>query len=291
MQSPALLAGIAALAGRYDGFILDLWGVLHDGQHPYPGVVDCLQRLKADGKRLVVLSNAPRRVEQAVHRMAEIGVPPGLFDGVMTSGEDAWRHLKTREEAWYAKLGRACFHLGPLRDKGMLEDQDIEVVTDIERAQFVLCTGADSDDDKVETYAALLGRARERRLPMICANPDLVVVHRGRLAICAGSLAQHYETIGGDVRWHGKPHRPIYERAFAMLGVADRRRIVAVGDSFRTDMAGAQAAGIDGLFVAGGIHGEELGAAPGEHPAPERLTRLIADSGIRPVAVVPSFVW
>jgi HAD superfamily hydrolase (TIGR01459 family) len=291
MPPPPALPGIAQLAGRYDGFILDLWGVLHDGQHPYPGVVDCLRRLKAAGKRLVVLSNAPRRVAQAVQRMAEIGVPPGLFDGVVTSGEDAWHHLKTRSDPWYAALGRACFHLGPLRDKGMLEGQDIDAVGDIGRAQFVLCTGPESDDDAVETYAALLDRARARGLPMICANPDLVVVHRGRLTICAGSLAQRYEAIGGEVRWHGKPHRAVYERAFDLLGVADRRRILAVGDSFRTDMAGAQAAGIDGLFVAGGIHGEELGAAPGEPPAPDRLARLVADSGIRPVAVVPSFVW
>lgn len=291
MRPPAFVPGVGALAGRYDGFILDMWGVLHDGQHPYPGAVDCLERLKRLGKRLVVLSNAPRRVEVALHRMAEIGLPPALLDGAMTSGEDAWRHLKARDDPWYARLGRACFHLGPVRDKGMLEGQDIEVVSDIAAAEFVLCTGADRDDDKVETYAALLGRARERGLPMICANPDLVVVHRGRLAICAGSLAQHYETIGGEVRWHGKPHRPIYDTCFDMLGIADRRRILAVGDSFRTDLAGAQGAGIDGLFVAGGIHGEELGAAPGEHPDLDRLTRLIVDSGICPAAVVPSFLW
>jgi HAD superfamily hydrolase (TIGR01459 family) len=291
MPPPDFLPGLGALADRYDGFILDMWGVLHDGQYPYPGVVDCLERLKQAGKRLVVLSNAPRRVDAATARMEEIGVPRALLDGVMTSGEDAWRHLKARTDPWYRALGRACFHQGPAHNRGMLVDQDIDVVAKIDQAEFILCTGADSDDEKVETYAALLARAKQRGLPMICANPDLVVVHRGRMAICAGSLAQHYETIGGQVRWHGKPHRPIYDSCFDLLGIADRRRILAVGDSFRTDLAGAQGAGIDGLFVAGGIHGEELGAAPGEHPDLDRLTQLIVDSGVCPVAVVPSFLW
>ncbi|MCC7049525.1 MAG: TIGR01459 family HAD-type hydrolase [Alphaproteobacteria bacterium] len=291
MRPPAFVSGVGALAGRYDGFILDMWGVLHNGQHPYPGVVDCLERLKQAGKRLVVLSNAPRRVDAAVQRMEEIGIPRKLLDGVMTSGEDAWRHLRSRGDPWYARLGRACFHQGGAHNRSMLEGQDMTVVTDIEHADFILCTGADSGDDKVEAYAAMLESARARGLPMICANPDLVVVHYGRLQICAGSLAQRYEAIGGEVRWHGKPHRPIYDACFDMLGVADRRRILAVGDSFRTDLAGAQGAGIDGLFVAGGIHGEELGAAPGAHPDLGRLTQLIADSGIRPAAVVPSFLW
>lgn len=291
MTPPDFLPGLGALAGRYDGFVLDMWGVLHDGQQPYPGAVDCLRRLKAAGKRLVVLSNAPRRVDAAVQRMEEIGIPRALLDGVMTSGEDAWHHLKQRRDPWYAALGRACFHLGPARDKGMLVGQDIDVAAEIDRADFVLCTGAGSDDDKVEDYAPLLARARALGLKMICANPDLVVVHRGRLAICAGSLAQHYEAIGGEVRWHGKPHPDIYQACFDLLGVADRRRILGVGDAFRTDLAGARAAGIDGLFVAGGIHGEELGAPPGGHPEPGALDRVIAATGIRPVAVVPSFLW
>jgi len=288
---PAVIDGVRAIADRYDGFILDMWGVLHDGQHPYPGVVDCLTRLKQAGKRLVVLSNAPRRVAPAMQRMEEIGIPPELIDGMMTSGEDAWQHLVARRDPWYARLGRACFHLGPARDKGMLEGPDMTVVAGIEEADFILNTGADRDDDAVAQYDPLLRQALARRLPMICANPDLVVVHRGRLAICAGSLAQRYEELGGDVRWHGKPHRDIYERCFDLLGVADRGRIVAVGDSLRTDMTGAAGAGIDGLFVVHGIHAEELGAQPGGHAEPALLARALDDSKLRPVAVVPTFLW
>lgn len=291
MSGPPFIDGVRAIADRFDGFILDMWGVLHDGQHPYPGVVDCLTRLKAAGKRLVVLSNAPRRVEPAKARMAEIGIDPALIDAMMTSGEDAWRHLRARTDPWYARLGRACFHLGPARDKGMLEGQDIDVVDTVEKAEFILNTGADADDEKVGTYTVMLTRAAERKLPMICANPDLVVVHRGMLAICAGSLAQHYEELGGDVRWHGKPHRPIYDHCFDLLGIADRSRIVAVGDSFRTDMAGAAGAGISGLFVTHGIHAEELGAPPGGHPDPAKLAAMLASHRFNPAAVVPFFRW
>jgi ribonucleotide monophosphatase NagD (HAD superfamily) len=126
---------------------------------------------------------------------------------------------------------------------------------------------------------------------MVCANPDLVVVFGGRRIICAGALAQRYETLGGRVRWHGKPFPSVYETCFAQLGVADRRRILAVGDSLRTDIAGANAAGIDSLLVAGGIHSEEFGLGPGDTPDPARIAAAVAASGHAPTAVVARFRW
>jgi len=288
---PASIHGLGEIARHYDGFILDLWGVLHDGERPYPGAVDCLRRLRAAGKRLLVLSNAPRRVAAAVARMEEIGVPASLMDAVMTSGEEAYGHLKARGDAWYAGLGRACYHLGPERDSGMVEGLDLDVVDDVADAEFILNTGADRDGERVEDYAELLGAAAARGVKMVCANPDLVVIHRGRMQICAGLLAQHYESLGGEVRWHGKPYPETYAACLRRLGIADRRRILAVGDSFRTDIAGAGGAGIDSLFVAHGIHGEELETPPGGHPDPAKLAGLIARTGHAPIAVVPGFVW
>jgi HAD superfamily hydrolase (TIGR01459 family) len=288
---PPSIRGLAQIAGRYDGFILDLWGVLHDGDKPYPGAVDCLRRLREAGKRTMALSNAPRRVDVAAKRMAEIGIPPHLLDAVMTSGEDAWQHLKVRTDPWYAKLGRKCFHLGPERDTGMLEGQDLEVVHDVADAEFILNTGAHMDGETLTQYEPLLRQGAAMRIPMVCANPDLVVIHHGRMQICAGSLAERFEALGGHVRWHGKPHRDMYQLCFQLLGVADRRRILAVGDSFRTDIAGAKGAGIDAAFVAHGIHGEELEVPPGGHPNPEKLNALIGKTGLSPVAVLPNFVW
>ena len=287
-----LIAGLREIAPDYDGFVLDLWGVLHDGAKPLPGAVDALTQLKATGKRLAILSNAPRRAALVASRMTEIGIPPELYDHVHSSGDEAWQHLKRRDDPFYAALGRRCYHLGPARDENMLEGIDIERVADIAGAEFILNTGpALGWEETVADYEKLLQAARARDVPMVCANPDLVVIHEGRPAICAGALAQRYEALGGRVRWHGKPYPSVYETCFARLGIARRERILAVGDSLRTDIAGAAAAGIASVLVTGGIHGEELGAAPGELPDRARLGAAIAASGHHPTAVMARFRW
>jgi HAD superfamily hydrolase (TIGR01459 family) len=290
-RRPGILAGLAACAPDYDGFILDLWGVLHDGVAPFPGALSCLERLIAAGKRIVILSNAPRRAAAVIERMTEIGIPPGLYHHVMSSGEDTWQHLAHRPDAFYRALGSACLHIGPPRDSGMLEDLGLRVVADVAAADFLLNTGPWGWDRNAELYERLLQAARGRDLPMVCANPDLVVQYGGRLAICAGTLAQRYEALGGRVRWHGKPMREIYEICFGLLGLADRRRILAVGDSLRTDIAGASGAGIDGLFIAGGIHAEEFGHRAEAALDPEIVAPRLATAGARPRYVMARFAW
>jgi HAD superfamily hydrolase (TIGR01459 family) len=289
-MSLSLLQGLGEIAEGYDGFILDLWGVLHDGTAPFPGVIDALGRLKAAGKRLAVLSNAPRRAALVEARMNEIGLRRGLYDHVHSSGEETWQHLRRRDEPFYAALGQRCYHMGPARDDNMLEGIGLERVADIDDAEFILNTGPSDWDETVAQHEPLLRAARARDLPMVCANPDLVVVHQGRRAICAGAVAQRYEALGGRVRWHGKPFRPVYETCFAALGISDRRRIIAVGDSLRTDIAGANAAGIDSVLVTGGIHAEEFGLAGGQ-PDLDRLIEAVAASGHKPDAVIAHFRW
>src|SRR6185312_15162740 len=159
-----LLSGLGEIDGRYDGLILDLWGVLHDGTAPFPGVVDALSRLKQAGKRLCVLSNAPRRAHLVEQRMNEIGLVRGLYDHVHSSGEEAWQHLLRRDDPFYAALGRRCYHIGPARDDNMLEGVDLERVAEIEEAEFILNTGPSGWDETVEQYEALLREARARDL-------------------------------------------------------------------------------------------------------------------------------
>lgn len=286
-----LLAGLHEIAADYDGFILDLWGVLHDGSKPYPGVIDALERLKSAGKRRVILSNAPRRAETVAARMAEIGIPASLYDAIHSSGEEAWQHLKRRDDPFYAPLGRRCYHLGPTRDDAMMDGLGVEHVKDVEEADFLLNTGPWGWEETVADYEPLLRGAAERRLPMICANADLVVMHQGHMMICAGALAQRYEELGGRVRWHGKPFPSVYATCFELMGLADRRRIVAVGDSLRTDIAGANGAGIDSLLVTGGIHAEEFEIAGSARPDADRVHRAAAVSGARPTAILPRFSW
>ncbi len=286
-----LLAGIGEVAQSYDGFILDVWGVLHDGLKPFPGVLEALTRLKELGKRTVVLSNAPRRAAPVAARLAEIGIPATLYDHIHTSGEETWQHLSRRDDPFYAALGRACYLIAPPRDNGVMEGLDFDRVEDVKDAEFVFNTGPWGWDEDVARYETMLQAARARDLPMVCANPDLVVHHQGRRAICAGAIAQRYEHLGGTVRWHGKPYASIYETTLALLDIGDRRRILAIGDSLRTDIAGANGAGIDSVLVAAGIHHGELGAPQGPEIDRAELERVIAAAGIAPKAAMAQLRW
>ena len=284
-MSVAILKGLHEIAARYDGFILDLWGVLHDGQKPMPYAIDTLTHLKQAGKRIVILSNAPRRAHLVEKRMNEIGIRPGLYDCVHSSGEEAWQHLQRRDDPFYRSLGTVCYHIGPVRDDNMLEGIGLTRTPSIETADFILNTGP-GGEESVEDYEPLLQAARRRDLKMVCANPDLVVMVGDRMMICGGAIAQRYEELGGTVRWHGKPLPGVYDTVFGLLGIGDKSRILAVGDSLRTDIAGANAAGIDSVLVLSGIHAEEFSAIE-----PDRLHAAIRDSGKTPVAVIDYFRW
>ncbi len=283
--------GLSLLAERYDGFIVDLWGVIHDGVRAFPQAVACLERLRDRDKRVLILSNAPRRAQAVAARNAELGIPIDLCDGVMSSGEAAWQQLAGRADPWHRALGRRCYHLGPERDGGMREGLDYDFVGDLAAADFVLATGALAAEDTLASYDSFLAEALGRRLPMVCANPDLEVIRGERREICAGAIALGYEEMGGEVRYHGKPHRAIYEACFDMLGVPDRGRIAAIGDSLRTDIAGANRAGIDGLFITGGLQGAELGVDSDGNAEPARLAALCAAAGELPAAALPALRW
>ena len=286
-----LIRGISALAPSYDGFIVDLWGVVHDGIAPLPGVLDCLRALVVAGRRIVLLSNAPRRADDVVERITQIGVPADLYHDVMSSGEEAWQHLFRRRDPFYAALGRQCLHIGSERDNGIREGLALEFVESAEEAEFILNTGPAGWDDTIDDYAPLLERALQRALPMVCANPDLVVLHGGRLALCAGALAQWYEERGGVVRSHGKPFRSVYDKCLVLLGIDERSRVLAVGDSIRTDIGGAAAAGLDSVLIAGGIHAEEFGLMSGEPLDLGRIEAALRRASCRPIAVAPNFCW
>lgn len=293
----AILPGIAAIAEAYDGFVLDLWGVVHDGHKPYPDAIDCLTRLHGarqgdtKTKRIVMLSNAPRRSSGVIEAMVAMGIDRALYDDVVTSGELTWQALKTRNDAWHAALGRRCLHIGPARDHGLFDGLDVTLVGTPDEAEFIVNTGPWRDEEKLEDYIPVLQAAAARRLPMICANPDLEVIRGGVRIICAGTLAAYYETLGAPVRYHGKPHAAAYDACLAAMGLSDRNRIIAVGDSLITDIKGAVDAGLATLLVTSGIHAEELGVAYGDHPDPARIEAAAARLGSRPQAAVAAFRW
>lgn len=280
------LVHFAPLAERYDGFILDLWGVIHDGVTPYPGAVDCLAHLKRLGKRTVLLSNAPRRAHVAQAAMRGMGIADDMYTGILTSGEATHSMLRNRLDPFFADLGTRIYHLGPERDRNVFETLPLTLVACPKDADFVLNTGPDDlgSSTDLEAWEHVLTACLSAGLPMVCANPDLEVIRGGSRLVCAGLLTQRYEELGGTARWIGKPDSSIYGPVIEMLSVP-KPRILAVGDALRTDIAGATSVGLASCWILGGIHAEEVGSDP------VKIDAAAAAAGLSPVACLPAFVW
>jgi HAD superfamily hydrolase (TIGR01459 family) len=288
---PRLLRGLSEVADSYKGFVVDLWGVMHDGVTAFPEALECLAALKALDKKVVLLSNAPRRAAAVAERNEELGIRPDMIDGVVSSGEVTWHHLADPKDDWYRKLGRRCFHLGPERDLGMRAGLDFEFATSVEAADFILNTGAYDSRDVASDYDGLLKPALARRLPMVCANPDWEVIRGGKREICAGAIAKHYAEMGGDVRSHGKPDAEVYRECFALMGLTPADGLAAIGDSLRTDIAGAQNLDIDGVFVTDGIHRDDVSETANGELDPVPLETLFARSKTYPSMVMRRLSW
>ena len=285
-----ILDGIAPLAERYDGYVLDLWGVVHNGRRLYPGVAEALAQLKSRGKRIVFLTNAPRRAWFIGEMLDRMGLDRGLYDGIMSSGEIAWRLMKRRDHPFFAGVrGRRALHIGPERDISVVDDGVAERVTDPAGADFLLNTGPDPERGAVdaEAYRPALEAAFAQRLPMLCVNPDRHVMVAGERLICAGALADIYLALGGAVLEVGKPDPSVYDPVLELLGLTDRRRVLAVGDTPHTDLAGAQAAGLDALWALTGL----AAFAHGDSPTAERLREVALAEGVDPVAAVRGLNW
>ncbi len=254
MLAPRFIDGLQEIASGYDALLCDAWGVIHDGVRLFPGVEEALTEFRRARGPVLVLTNAPRPSAVIPGQLDRIGLARAAYDGVVTSG-DATR------AAIAAMLPRPAFKLGPEKDDGLYDGLDVSFAP-LEAAAFIICTGLfDDQRESPADYQGLLERAAARKLPMICANPDIVVRWGGRLVYCAGALAEIYEKLGATVIYGGKPHAPIYEVALKTLSERagrqiERSRVLAVGDGLKTDIAGANAQGIDALYVAGegGVH-------------------------------------
>ncbi len=285
--APRLQEGFASLACAYDAVLSDVWGVIHNGLAATPEATSALERFRGIGGTVVLISNAPRPAEGVIGMLDRLGVPRSSYDEVVTSGDVARRLVAARP-------GAVIHHIGPERDRPIFSGLDLQLGP-IETAGYVVCTGL--LDDEVETpedYRGVLERMRSRALPMLCANPDLVVERGARLVYCAGAIAELYEALGGEVLYTGKPHRPIYDHALAAVAAVrgaapPRARVLAIGDSVRTDLKGASGAGLDCLFITAGIHAEELGAR--DAPDLARLGLIFAEAGVQPCAVMRRLAW
>jgi HAD superfamily hydrolase (TIGR01459 family) len=287
-----LLPRLEPLAAHYDHLIVDLWGTLHNGIEPLPGAVNCLARFKAAGTGVVLLSNAPFRVSGVRTVLGQIGIPDNIYDDIFCSGEVAWHAIANREDDWHRKLGRRAAFIGPDRHRPMLDNPGIDGEAEIAEADFLLCTGPRDAGHTLEMYLPELEAAATRGLPMVCTNPDREVLRGNDREICAGAMAQAYESrLGGDVAWHGKPYRPVFDAVLASLSAPDPDRVLMIGDGLGTDIAGAAVAGLDSAFVVSGIAGEKLGISYGELPDAGTLAGVLADAPASPRYAIPGLIW
>ena len=291
MDTPSLnipiIQGVTELEGDYAVWLCDVWGVMHNGKSAFESANDACRRFRQSGGVVVLLTNAPRPAYAVEKGFAGYGIHPEAYDAIATSGDVTHSHLKSGS-------AQRIFHLGPERDLPLFDGMDV-AFSDADNADLVVCSGL--FDDTTETpddYRPMLSDLSARQIPMVCANPDLMV-ERGELLIyCAGAVAVLYEELGGPVIYAGKPHPPVYDlalqRAADVIGApVSRSQVLAIGDGLKTDIAGAFRAELDALFVASGLHmgiGDdrtELDSAAVE--------ALFSDSPTRPRAAIPRLAW
>jgi HAD superfamily hydrolase (TIGR01459 family) len=275
-----ILTGLREIAAAYDALICDVWGVVHDGAHARAAACDALKEFRGRQGRVVLLSNAPRPVSDLELQFARLGVPEDCYDAIVTSGAAARAALARRTASGRLKI----LHLGPDRDRGVFDGLPLDTVP-LDSAEIVLCTGLFDDDNETPAdYRELFETMRSRGLVMLCANPDRVVQRGGRLVYCAGALAEEYERSGGQVIYYGKPHLPIYELVVGATRGA--KWPLAIGDGLSTDIRGANEAGLDALFIADGVHGEDI-----EPFTPEHLGELLNRHRVHARAAMRTLVW
>lgn len=248
--------GLRELVGGVEVVLSDIWGVVHNGLESFPEACEALHTYRSRGGTVILITNAPRPADSVQRQLRKLGVADEAYDAIVSSGD--LTRLYVAEHP-----GRKMFWLGPERDNSIYRGLDATTAP-LEEADYIVCTGLyDDETETAEDYRGMMLKARERKLTLVCANPDIVVERGDRLIYCAGAIAELYRELGGEVIFYGKPHRPIYERAMRLAGerqghMIDRKKVLAIGDSVRTDLTGAREFGIDCLFVTRGIHSEEF---------------------------------
>lgn len=279
--------GVEVIADRYDAFLIDVWGVLHDSARAYPGAPECLQKLKGRGKKIILLSNAARRASLLAEEFKAFGIVPSLYDQIVSSGEITWSALQTGADRRLQQLGPKYYLLGSEKYR-LTEGLALQRAAEVDAADFLLAVGVAGSPQSTAAQETVLQAAAEQGLVMVCANPDLVVVRDGIMGIAPGAYAARYAELGGEVIYFGKPHRDVYRRCFSILPGINDRRIVALGDALNTDIAGAAANGLDSVLVAGGIHAQKLKNLPHNSAG---LAEICRAEDNYPTMIARGFFW
>jgi len=280
MLPPRLIDGLSEIARDHDALICDIWGVVHNGHAPFRHAAEALRHFRRAHGPVILLSNAPRPPGSVEDQFRRIGVATDCYDAIVTSGGAARTELAARA----GRGAPSLYYIGPEQDTGLLDGLDIRR-TGIGDADVALCVGL--VDDLTETpddYSDILAAMRAKNLTMLCANPDLKVYRGSQLCWCAGMLAQEYEKIGGSVTYFGKPYPAVYDAALEAAGRP--RKALAIGDALVTDLKGAQAVGLEALFIADGLHGEEIEPYTAQH-----LAQMFEAANVGAKAAMRALKW
>ncbi len=272
---------------QYDVFLIDAWGVLHDGGKVFPQAYDCLKQLKAHSKTVVILSNAARRTADFDKELLATGIDQSVFDFSLSSGELLWQNFKAGRYAQYESIDKQCYYLGPKRSQGILEGLDLSLVNSLEQADFIINAGAEGNLPDASSYQDLLQNAADKNLSMICANPDLIAIRKGVRGISAGAIAKLYQQLGGEVEYIGKPHKQIYQDCLARLEEIPDYKVLMIGDGLQTDILGANDQWIDALFITSGIYREQFAEASRN----DTLAELFSSEGALPDYLIEALVY
>ncbi|HYO93494.1 MAG TPA: TIGR01459 family HAD-type hydrolase [Polyangiaceae bacterium] len=263
---PPVLCGLRAIAPQYDAFLVDLWGVIHDGVRPFPGASDALRALASAGRPVVFVTNSSRTGARVADMLSEMGIGPELYRAVVSSGDVTRDALIARDAGVFGLLPEQprCWHFGDRAFVPWLFELGLSFVDELANADLVVATGGVADDAGLARVRRLLAPAAARGLPLVCTNPDRVIPGAAGLTLGPGAVARAYTQLGGRVFLYGKPHAPIYEAARRHLAQVPTSRLVAIGDLLETDIQGARAARIASVLITQtGGHAVALGTAPG----------------------------
>ncbi|MBG77780.1 MAG: TIGR01459 family HAD-type hydrolase [Alphaproteobacteria bacterium] len=288
------LKGLSDISDSYGGFIIDQWGVLHDGEKTYDGVVDCLKELKSRNKQVIILSNSGKRAQENKERLKKVGIGPSLYNEIVTSGEMTWRGLSAQDEGFFAGLGRKCYLISRGGDTSVVDGIDIELVDDPAEANFLLISGSDAPQKTLADYEPALKVAVRKGLVALCANPDSKGVMGTQNVMGPGTIARRYADFGGVVHYIGKPHKPIYQYCMKMLqekGVYPGETVM-IGDSMSHDILGGALAGIDTCLIRGGLHAASFKGVSNLYDLDKALNNLAAQyNGVHPKYLLSTMKW
>lgn len=294
MTTTKFCQGISDISDSYSGFIIDQWGVLHDGHKPYDGVLDCLKELKTRNKFIIILSNSGKTADINKDRLKKIGIGPSLYDVIVTSGEMTFRGLRDQNEGFFTGLGKKCYIMSRGNDTSIVEGLDIEVVEDINDAEFLLISGSDAPQKTLEDYEPALRKASQKRLKALCANPDSQAVVGANAYMGAGTIARRYQDFGGVVHYIGKPHQPIFQHCMKILQEKDiyPGQTVMIGDAMAHDILGGSMANIDTCLVKSGLHASAFKNVKDRNELNKALQLLSARfNNLKPNYMVNKLIW